>query len=186
MQLTHPRANRLGALALCSLAILAILPVTACQNVDQQIQADGQAIAASVQQIAALEKATNPQLSDQLSAGATALLAAVQNFKTGNTTADINAAANIIQVAMAAIPQTAVYAPLVPIAVAALDTLLANLPASNTPATPAKVMARAAIKPAAQVTPVAIPHRLGRSVEGDFKAAWNAQAAKIPGALPIK
>lgn len=185
MHLVQTSANRLGALALCSLLTLAAMPMTACQNLDQQIQADGAAIATAVQQIAALEQGVNADLSAKLSQGATALLAAVKNFSSTSAAADVVSAANAIEAVLAVIPQTAAFAPLVPIAVAAIEVLLANLPGSAAPAAKA-IQAHAMVRPKVAYAKAEIKHRFGRTVEGDFKAAWNAQAAKIPGATPIK
>lgn len=128
-----------------------------------QVQADGNAIATAINSIASLEQATDPGLAAKLAAAAQALQAATANWQTGSTIADIQTAANVVTTVLSAIPQTAMYAPLVAIATAAVEVLIANI--SNQPVpTSAKSL---------------VPHRFGRSVEGDFKAAWNTQSAAL-------
>jgi len=176
----HRSRNPLGGLALISLLLLATLPTTACTPTDEQIRADANAVAIACQSIAALIQKTDPALADKLSMAATALVGAVANWKTGNLTDDINTAANVIEVTLAAIPLTAPYAGLVAIAVAALQVLLANIPNNKVQALAIPVNAANPYLERAKIN-----HRLGRSLEGDFRAAWNAEAAKVPGAARL-
>lgn len=167
----------LRGFALVSLLLMGLIPTTTgCAPTSAQIQADANAVAAAVQSVASLVVKTNAQVADKLSMAASALVAAVANWNTTSLTNDINTAANVIEVTLAAIPITAPYAGLVGIAVAAIEVLLANLP-HNT------VQAMALPQGPNPYRGTKIPHRFGRSIQGDLKAAWNAEAVKVPGAV---
>lgn len=109
-----------------------------CKITASAIQQDGKAVATAVLSIATALEPTNPTLAAQLTTDASALTAATSNWTTGSAVADINDAAQVIETAMALIPQTAPYASFVAIAVAALDILIANLATqpTQTPVTP--------------------------------------------------
>ena len=98
-----------------------------CKINSQTIAADGQAVATACNAIATAVQVTNPTLAADLRAAATALVAATANWQTGTPTTDINTAATAIEAVLAAIPQTAAFAPFVAIAVAAIDVLLGNI-----------------------------------------------------------
>lgn len=177
------------------IALLIAAPVTisatGCTTSASQVQQDGATIAQAIQQIAALEtEQGNTALAQNLTTASQALEAATANYQTGSATAIIGDAATAVEVALAAIPTTAAYAPLVPIAVAAIDTLLSNIgtktttPAAAPAAAPSVFGAHAMVaSPATRLVQIKanapkIPHRILRSPEGDFKSAWNAQALK--------
>jgi hypothetical protein len=179
------RRTSLPALALTAVLALgtftASVPLTGCTPTTTQIQGDANAVSQAVHQIANVLAATNAALADKLNMAATALTNAVANWNIGSLTNDINTAANIIEVTLAAIPVTAPYASLVGIAVAALDILLANLPQKSAvtalavPREPNPYRGRAQIK-----------HHKFHSTEYDFAQAWNEQAKAVPGFAPIR
>lgn len=146
-------------------------------NVDVQVQQDGNAIAIALLNIAAQEQALDPTISAKLVQIANDLKAATANFSTGGSIAIVNDALTAASIVLASIPQTAAFAPLVPIAEAAIDILIANIGGTPAPTTVAAAHARIAgphyTYPSAQ-----IPHRIFRSPQGDFKAAWNDTAKK--------
>ena len=98
-----------------------------CKVTPSAIAADGQAVAAALKSIAAIEQPTNPTLAANLITAADALVTATANWQTGSPTADIQTAATAIEALLNAIPETAPYAAFVAIAVAALDIILANI-----------------------------------------------------------
>lgn len=172
---------KLRALALVAL-LVSTLCVTGCKPTASQVSADGAALAQSLNAIAALEtQQGNAALASQLGEAAKALTAATANWQTGSAVADINDAATLAEIALAAIPTTAAFAPLVPIAVAAIDALLANVGGSTTATSSPAVGSVHAATPKLQ-------HRVLRSPEGDFKAAWNGQvkASNLSPSLLVK
>ena len=103
-----------------------------CKISPASIAADGQAVAKAVASISVAVEATNPNLSTDLNTASAALVAATANWQTGTPVADINTAAAAIEAILASIPQTALYATFVAIAVAALDILIGNLGTQST------------------------------------------------------
>ena len=152
------------------------VPLIGCSPTAAQIQADGNAVAVAADQIANVLQVQNPGLAEKLHQGATALRAALVNWNTSSPTDVINTAANVIEVALAAIPQTVQYAPLVAIAVAALEVFLAQLP--HNAAVQAMAREQAPNPWRGQAT-------VGKSAKA-FKAAWNSEAVKHPGFEPIQ
>lgn len=152
------------------------LPVTGCSISNAQIAADGQAIATALTGIANVYQATNPTAATSLKTAAADILAATANWNGSTSLALFTSAADAAEIVMASIPQSAPFAALVPIAVAAIDVLVANL--NPTATAPAVISAHALASP--QGNPyrgrVTIKHRVLRSPEGDFKAQWNQQA----------
>src|ERR1035437_870608 len=145
----------------------AALGMTGCTITAAEMAADGQAVGNAV--LALANVTTDPVLAARLVQAGNGMISATANWQAGSSTAYINDAAGIVEVVLSQIPQTAIYAPLVPFAVAALDIILANTTASSSLAT---------VK-AAGPNPYhggKISHRFGRSPSGDFKSAWNAKA----------
>jgi hypothetical protein len=168
----------LNGFALSAIILVGTLPLcvanTGCTVSVAQIKADGAAVAQAVSSIAAIEQATDPALAAKLTDAANALLAITNNWTTGSSVALFNDAANAVEVVLALVPQTAAIAPLIPIAVAAIDILIANI----NPAQASLVKAKASYNP--YRGKVVINHRFGRSVEGDFKATWNGVVKLYP------
>lgn len=165
--------KKLGSLVLCTLTLVATMPLSGCTASAAQIQGDGAALAQALNSLAAVETTEgNTEAAANLTKAADAMLAATKNWSTGTPTAIITDAANVAEIALAAIPQTAAIAPFIPIAVAALDVLLANIPG-------------AAVAPnmrgvAPMYSSFVPAHKLGRSKRGDFIAAWNETVREHP------
>lgn len=177
---TFSISNKLKAWAMVSLTVLAtvaVAPLTGCTVSQAQVVADGHAVSTALLSVAKIEAVTNPQAAENLTTASNALLAATSNWKPGSAVADINAAANAVEIVLAAIPQTAVFAPLVAIAVAALDVLIANTNSANPSVSAVANVYRGKAH---------IHHRFGRSKEGDFKAAWNAAVKANPALASAK
>lgn len=150
--------------------LVMITPMTGCTISASQVTADGQAVAAACQSIAAQLAVTDPELAANLTKAANGLLAATQNWQSGSPIAIFNDAAAAVEAALAAIPVTSAYAALVAIAVAAVDVLIANI----NPASAKMTVAQSNTNPYLQGEHRAvIKHRFGRSVAGDLKAAFN-------------
>lgn len=95
-----------------------------CKISPSQIAADGMAVNEALDAIANVEEATNPVLANELKAAGTALVTATANWKSGDSTADIEAAASAAETILDAIPETSQYATYIALAVTALDILL--------------------------------------------------------------
>jgi hypothetical protein len=153
--------------SLIAILLLGALPLmtTGCTPSAAEIAADGNAVATALLSIAALEQPTDPTAAANLTTAANALKAATANWTTGSPTADINSAATAVEVVLASIPQTAIYAPLVAITVAALDAILAATGVKSAEATASKNPYHGMAK----------IHRslLHPTLEGAFKAAWK-------------
>ncbi len=176
------RSTVLGTICGLSVTSLIMLPLatgmvvttSGCTISAATIKADGQAVATACQGIAAQLAVTNPQLAADLITAANGLLAVTGNWQTGSAIAVFNDAASAVEIALAAIPMTSIYAPLVAIAVAAVDILIANInPAGSPMAVNASARTNALIH-YKQVGQQAIKHRFLRSQAGDIKAAWDA------------
>ena len=155
-----------------------LLPTTGCTPSTAAIAADGNAVATALLSIAALEQPLNPTLAQQLTTAAGALKQATANWTTGSPTADINSAAVAVEAVLAIIPVTAGFAPLVAVAVAALDVVLANLP-HQTP-----VSMEAVENTSNPYHTPAHKYHLSRSPlhptwNGAFKHAWNSKAKAL-------
>lgn len=162
--------------------VLCVLFIVGCTPVATQIAADGKVVGQAMLNMAAIIQVTNPTSAATLTTAANALEAATANWTTGSSLALVNDAAQVAEVALASIPQTTAVAPLVAVAVAALDIIIAE--AGGTGATtPAIVHASRPVMVAA-VNPYRgkykIKHVPFRSPEGDFKAAWNSVANAHP------
>lgn len=184
--------NKLRAtflMLLVLLSTLAVVPMTGCGTAT--LIADAQAVANACLSIAKIEQTASPTLADNLTAAANALIAATTGWTSGSPTAIINDAAIVVQAALAAIPETAAIAPLIPIAIAALDIILANTQPSPAPSA-AVLQARAAAAtnpyaPTAKAIESALNHRSFThwtktgNLRPAFTSMWNKTAKSTPG-----
>jgi hypothetical protein len=175
--------------AVAIVVLSSVLFTSGCTaNQAQEVAASGAAVSAALLSIAAIEQATNPTLAADLTTAATTLKSATANFQTGDSLAIINSAAAVAQTVLAEIPATSQYAPLVAIAVAALDAILAATGNTSVAASAHTVSAHTmvALSPSQQanldlyreIGKGKIKHRLFRSKSGDFEAAWQTEWAK--------
>lgn len=156
-------------------ALLLPVEIIGCGTSVPALVADANAVATAVVSIAKVESASNPALAAKLTTAAQTLVAATTGWTSGSPTADITDGATAVEAILGAIPQTATVAPLVAIAVIATDTILSRLSSSTT------VTASSARNPYRAANPgTIIKHRIFRSPEGDFKAAWNAACLANP------
>jgi hypothetical protein len=161
-------------------AMTVVVPTTGCTpaEIATQIKNDGATVAAACTSLAVALQATSPDIASKLNMAGQALLAVTSSWTAGTTIAYINDAANAVEVILALIPMTAAFAPLVPIVVAALDLLLANIPSISG----AMVSAKARVHNPYRTANVdkLIKHRFGRSKAGDIKSAFNTMATAHP------
>lgn len=168
--------KNLGCFALMALLLVGTMPMQGCTVTSAQIQADGQAIAQALDNVANQLEAANPDLAAKLHTSASSISAITANWQTGNALVEFNNVANAAEIVLSEIPITAPYAALVSIAVAAIDILVANVN-PNTPLASSRAAARgpsgAALAEYRYRGEQMIHHRMLRSKEGDLKAAWN-------------
>lgn len=98
-----------------------------CKITAATIAADGQAVAKALNSIATALQTSDPSLANELTVAAQTLVTATTGWTTGSPIAVINDAAQVAEAVLGAIPETAVYATFVAIAVTALDILIANV-----------------------------------------------------------
>jgi hypothetical protein len=166
-----------------ALVLSPMLFLTGCAPTDTQIAADGKAVAQALQSIAVIEQASNPTLAADLSTAATTLEVATANWSTGSSMAVINSAASAVEAVLAVIPQTAVVAPLVAVAVSALDLIVANTqvaPTANVKALNAQQQNNLEAFRLKGTTVLQTHTHKWSSLEGSFKSAWNSQAKTNP------
>ncbi len=184
--------HMIGVALLSVLMVGTLAPLTGCSTTASQVQADGQVLYNTIIQLAAVEEPMNPALAGNLTTAAQDLLAVTSVWQTGSAVATFNDAANAVEAALAAIPQTAAVAPFIPIIVGGIDLLIANIPGST--ATPSASTSLTSLHVAANLnvyrieSQVLVHHRAFRSPEGDFRAAWNAVVKEhpVPGISAIK
>lgn len=158
-----------------------------CNITANQIKEDGQAVANAVLAIAKIEAPINPELAANLTTAANGLIAVTSTWTQGSSVAIFNDAATVLEVALGAIPETAAIAPLIPIAVAAIDLLIANIGNPSPAITPDavkvtmfRVEQHAAINPNPYRGKAVIPHSHWRSMKDDFISAWDKTADEHP------
>lgn len=171
--------QKLGALMLCAVLLMGTIPVTGCSVSTKQIAADAQAVAAVALQIGTALEPTYSAIAKQVETAANDVMAVAKALGSGTSTVQqLTAVMSALYVIMAAIPQTAAIAQFLPIIVTGIEAVYSAIAAlnGNYSAAPLKIagnpyhgMAR-------------IHHRIGRSIDGDFRASWNAAVQAYPGA----
>jgi hypothetical protein len=168
-----------------------------CTITASEIQADGMAVSNALLAVAKIEAAISPTLAANLTTAAQALLAVTSTWTSTSAITLFNDAATAAEIALAAIPETAAIAPLIPIAIAALDILMAQLPTSPAAGKVAaklgpkeykamndRIAAYAFTHPnpyrLSVPTSILIHHAFMRSPRDDFRAAWNSVAKAHP------
>jgi hypothetical protein len=148
------------------------LTLTGCTVSAAQVAADGKTINAALLAVAALEDANNARVAADIRMAAAAILVATANWQTGTPTDAIFSALEGAALAISGIDPNSKLGLLAAIAYVAIVTLRGLLPAPSP-----TLVARTSSKPNRYAnTSATIPHRFGRSPEGDFKAKWNQTA----------
>lgn len=178
--------QKMVSVALCLTMFSTLLPMAGCSQSTAQIAAEGKAVSNALLMVANIENGADPAVGERLTQIANSIAAITSNWQTGSSEALFNDAANAAEVVLAQIPQTAIIAPLIPIAVAAIDLLIETI---HPPASPAAsgAVELSSVALSAHTAHIANPykgakikHRLFRSKAGDIKAAWNEVTAAHP------
>lgn len=160
-----------------------------CKITAAQIQADGQTVGDAILQIANAVKAEDPTLAGELTTAADGLIAATANWQEGSATAILEDAENAVVVALNLIPLTSPYAPLIAIAFAALNLLIANTQTQAQQAAATSSEQKISIVAhAAASNPTGsqwfgkadVKHQFLRPLRKDFESAWNGAVESHP------
>lgn len=158
---------------LIAAVLIPALALSSCIITANQLKNDAAALAAALTNLSSAVSPSDASAAANLALSAESLNAVVNHWDASSSTGLLNTAAAGAETALAGISSTSKYAALVAIAVAALDVILANTSTVKTHAVTLSnaesdrlVVARATAKKT-------VAHRLGRSPEGDFRAAWN-------------
>src|SRR5277367_1101839 len=103
-----------------------------CKITESQVVADGAAVGQALNNLAAALEVTDPTVATALKTAGGDIIAATQSWTTGSTLAVITDAENAAIVVLNSIPVTSAFAPLVAIAFAALNLLIANATTQST------------------------------------------------------
>ena len=155
-----------------------------CKVTQAMIVADGAAVGSALDKLGVAVAVTDPSLGTSLETAGNDIVAATQNFQTGDTLAVVDDAENAAIVVLDSIPVVSVWAPLVAIAFTALNLLIANSKTQSTQTGNAVVDAHALLKVAAQTQSpwqgkAKISHNPLHSMRKNFENAWNEEAPKL-------
>lgn len=164
-------------------ALIPALTLGGCTITASQLKNDAAALAAALTSLSAAMSTSDAETAAKLELASESLTSAVNNWDASSSTGVLNTAAAAAETVLAGINSTSKYATLVAIAVAALDVILANTSVAKTSAVKSTSAESDHLLLARRTAKKIVAHQLGRSPEGDFKAAWNrAIDAK---ALPV-
>jgi hypothetical protein len=169
---TSGTKSKFGA-GLIVAVLIPALTLSGCTITANQLKNDAAALAAALTSLSAAVSPSDASAAAKLALAAESLNAVVNQWDASSSIGLLNTVAAGAETALAGISSTSKYAALVAIAVGAIDVILAN---TNTTKARALTLSHAEsdrLVVARATARKAVAHRLGRSPEGDFKAAWN-------------
>lgn len=158
-----------GAVKGATIAVLCLtlaLPLAGCQQ-QQTIASLTQILGTAGASVAALEG--NSPLATQLTNDTNAAVTAIQNWKQGTAAQEVIEALKIVQDDLSLFPQTNQYAPLIDLALATTESILALLPASSVQAS----LNHATVRHVTLASPAPKSSK-------EFKKRWNAIVSQNP------
>lgn len=162
-------------------ATLFVVPATTgCTS--NQLKAYAVALQSATANLSAALKSTNPQVAADLADASSALSAVVTNWDTTTAAGKLNTIAAGVESALALVPTTSPYVPLIAIAITAVDSILAITSPSSTAMSARSISLTQASNLAIYRARAngAVKHRILRSQLGDYKAAWNGYVKDHP------
>lgn len=157
-----------------------------CKVTEQQIVADGAAVGNALENLAAALAITDPTLAASLKTAGEDVVAATQNWQTGDSLATLEDAEQAAIVVLNSIPLTAPFATLVAIAFTALNLLISNQQTQTTQTGNVVADAHALLVTANSLNAdspwhgkAVIKHHFLNPPRKDFEAAWNADAPAL-------
>jgi Flp pilus assembly protein TadG len=161
-----------------------------CKITAAQIQSDGKAVGTALENIAAALPAAEATIAAELKTAGRGIIAATANWQEGSATAVVEDAENAAIVALNLIPVTSPFAPLVAIAFAAINLLLANSQTQTTQTGNVISDAHTLLAHAATLNQQShwagkakIKHHFLNPPRKDFETAFNGAAAPLGVAL---
>ena len=162
-----------------------------CKITSEMIVADGAAVGQALENLAEAIAGTDPSLAADLKSAGEAVVAATTGWQSGSALTEVEDAEQAAVAVLDAIPVTSTFAPLVAIAFAGLNLLIANSQTQDTQTGTVTVDAKALLVKADGLNPgspwagkAKIKHDIFRAPRKDFEAAWN-EAAKPLNVKPV-
>lgn len=157
-----------------------------CKISAAMIVADGAAVGLALENLAEVLQTTDPTVAADLTAAGKAVISATANWQTGDTLTEVEDAEQAAIAVLNVIPVTSSFAPLVAIAFAALNLLIANAQTQASQTGTALVDAKALLVKAESLNTTSpwagkakIKHDIFRAPRKDFEAAWNSAAIPL-------
>lgn len=157
-----------------------------CKVTSQMIVSDGQAVGQALENLATAIQGTDPTVAADLNSAGQAVIAATSNWQEGSALTDVEDAEQAAIAVLNVIPVTSNFAPLVAIAFAALNLLIANAQTQSqqtgdsvTDAHALLVKAKSLNSDSPWAGKAHIHHDIMRSPRKDFEAAWNGAAKPL-------
>jgi hypothetical protein len=157
-----------------------------CKIIASMIVADGQAVGLALENLAVALQTADPTIAADLTSAGKAIIAATANWQTGDVLTTVEDAEQAAIAVLNVIPITSPFAPLVAIAFAALNLLIANAQTQSTQSGDSLTDAKALLAKAATLNTnsqwsgkAKIKHDIFRAPRKDFEAAWNNAAKPL-------
>lgn len=166
--------SKISALALIFLLIPLTVPTIGCTVSTAQIESDINIVLTQSSQVVAALGDT--AVAADIQKAQAALQQAEAAWKGGGTVNDVVSALNILEIAIANIPETAQYSAEVDVIVAGIEFVLTNL---DTPTAAVKANVRAQVSNPHKGKVVVKPHMF-QSPESAEKALWNKAVVEHP------
>jgi hypothetical protein len=157
-----------------------------CKITASMIVADGAAVGLALENLATAIQPTDPTVAADLTSAGKAVIAATSNWQEGDVLTDVEDAEQAAIAVLNVIPLTSPYAPLVAIAFAALNLLIANAQTQTTQVGDSLTDAKALLAKASTLNTdsawagkAKIKHDIFRAPRKDFESAWNNAARPL-------
>jgi hypothetical protein len=162
-----------------------------CKVNSEMIVADGAAVGQALENVAEALQTTDPTVAADLKSAGEAVVAATANWQDGDDLTLIEDAEQAAIAVLDVIPVTSPFAPLIGIAFAALNLLIANAQTQSAQTGNAVADAHTLLTKAKSINADSpwqgkghIPHDIFRSVRSNFEHAWNKAGAPL-GVKPV-
>lgn len=166
-------AGKLGVWLLVAVLTATSLPTVGCTASSNQLKTETSVLATALTSLASALRSSDADTASQLELAAASLNAMVTNWESSTAAGKLNTVAAGVETALAGISSTSKYAALVAIAVTALDAILASTGSAKSARAMALPRPESQLATERALGRQLVRHRMGRSLAGDLKAAWN-------------
>jgi hypothetical protein len=181
---------KLGAWMLIAVLLSGVTFSTAgCNSSSCTLKSETAVLAEALTNLSTALSSEDATASTALATAASGLTAVVNNWDTSTAATKIGTIAAGVETVLASIPSTSKYTALVAIAVTAVEAIVSLTSSSSTSVSARRVSAQqeANLAYLRVLGKQSVQHRFGRSIPGDYKAAWNrAISDGHLNVLPIK